>query len=316
NNEIFFAASNDTGATFSNPVNLSANTGSSVDPAIAVDGTNVHVAWADSTPTSRGIQVASSNNGGTSFESGPAVLNVDDFFVRLPAVAVSPTTGEVFVSWHVLVDADNGIEDIFFASSNDTGATFSEPINLSSNPGSSIAPAIASSSSGVFVAWRDNFVDPSNNEILATFIANGEQDFISPINLSNSPSDTSKLGIAVTSAGTETAAVVMYEVPTDLSPSDIFFQTNIDFSETTISTDTVSNDAPKWDVDTVSVSGTLSNTAAGDSVTVDWGDGNATTGISIEGSNWGPVDHQYAADTLSNNPIQLIAHLLDSSSVT
>ena len=66
--DIFFAASNNNGTSFSTPINLSNNTGHSFLPQIAAIGSNVYVTWQDDTPAGNDdIFFAVSNNNGTSF---------------------------------------------------------------------------------------------------------------------------------------------------------------------------------------------------------------------------------------------------------
>ena len=67
NADIFFAVSNNNGVSFGTPINLSNNTGNSVNQQIATSGNNVYVTWHDDTPAGdRDIFFAASNNNGTS----------------------------------------------------------------------------------------------------------------------------------------------------------------------------------------------------------------------------------------------------------
>ena len=65
--DIFFAASNNNGTSFSTPINISNNTGGSRNPQIAAIGSNVFVTWQDGTPGNNDIFFAVSTNNGTSF---------------------------------------------------------------------------------------------------------------------------------------------------------------------------------------------------------------------------------------------------------
>ena len=62
NSEIFFSASQGLGT-----INVSNDTGNSVNPQIATSGNNVYVTWVDDTPGNVDIFFAASNNNGTSF---------------------------------------------------------------------------------------------------------------------------------------------------------------------------------------------------------------------------------------------------------
>ena len=58
----------------------------------------------------------------------------------------------------------NGPNDIFFARSSDSGATFSSPQNLSNNPGnSSVAKIVADKNGSLNVVWQD--LTPNVNQI-------------------------------------------------------------------------------------------------------------------------------------------------------
>ena len=64
NSEIFFRASQSLGT-----IKISNNTGSSIQPQIAVSGNNVYVTWIDNTPGNFNIDIFSavSNDNGQSF---------------------------------------------------------------------------------------------------------------------------------------------------------------------------------------------------------------------------------------------------------
>jgi len=55
--------------------------------------------------------------------------------------------------------------DIFFRSSPDGGRTFSDPLNLSNNPGSSRNPKVAVAGQAVYVLWEDDTETPGIHEI-------------------------------------------------------------------------------------------------------------------------------------------------------
>ncbi len=78
NNDVFFARSIDGGQTFSEPDNLSENTGNSfnVEPQISTERNNDYVIWEDSTSgIDDDIFFARSTNGGQTFSSLPDNLS-------------------------------------------------------------------------------------------------------------------------------------------------------------------------------------------------------------------------------------------------
>ena len=98
NNDIFFAASNNNGISFANPINVSKNTGDAFNPQIAASGNNVYVTWVDETPGNDDIFFAVSNNNGISFANPINVSkNTGDAF--RPQIATSGNN--VYVTWKI-----------------------------------------------------------------------------------------------------------------------------------------------------------------------------------------------------------------------
>ena len=114
NNEIFFRASQGLGT-----INVSNNTGFSVNPQIAVSGNNVYVTWEDTTPGNADIFFAVSNNNGVSFGTPINLSNNTGNSIN-PQIAASGNN--VYVTWHD--DTPAGDRDIFFAASNNNGTSF------------------------------------------------------------------------------------------------------------------------------------------------------------------------------------------------
>ena len=177
NNDIFFRASNNNGASFITPINLSNNTGGSSNPQIATSGNNVYVTWQDNTPGNNDIFFRASNNNGTSFGS-PINLSNSTGGSSNPQIAISGNN--VYVTW---IDNTPGNNDIFVAASNNNGASFGNPINLSNNAGSSTSPQIATSGNNVYVTWYDGPF--GNTDIFVAASNNNGASFGTPINLSN-----------------------------------------------------------------------------------------------------------------------------------
>ena len=181
NADIFFAVSNNNGTSFGPPINISNNAGSSQNPQIAASGNNVYVTWQDNTPTGNiDIFFAVSNNNGTSF--GPPI-NISNNTGSSEVPQIVASGNNVYVTWRDEIP-DN--TDILFAVSNNNGASFDTPINLSNNTGFSINPQIAASGNNVYVTWNDNTANtPDNNEIFFTASNNNGTSFGPPINISN-----------------------------------------------------------------------------------------------------------------------------------
>ena len=136
NNDIFFAASSDNGTSFATPINISNNTGSSLNSQIATSGSNVYVTWEDSFPGNFDIFFAVSNNNGTSF-GAPINLSNNTGTSFLPQIA--SVGNNVYVTW---TDDTPGNGDIFVITN---AQPFGTPVNISNNPGISDSSQITAS---------------------------------------------------------------------------------------------------------------------------------------------------------------------------
>ena len=128
--EIFYTRSTDGGANFTPPESLSINTGSAIVPGIAALAGNVYVVWAGE----NGILFRKSTTSGDNFDpsmhlgsgNGPIVTSLGN---------------NVYVVWG---DPSSGNWEILYRKSIDSGVTFDPTAsNLSTNSGTSDAPAIA-----------------------------------------------------------------------------------------------------------------------------------------------------------------------------
>ncbi len=113
---------------------------------------------------------------------------------QVESVNLSNTSGES-IRVQLLVDGNNvytvwsddsvgGIDDVFFAKSNDGGRVFDLPINLSQNEGSSAFPRLAVSESNVYVTWYD--YSPGQSDIFFAKSNDGGESF-DVTNISDTP---------------------------------------------------------------------------------------------------------------------------------
>ncbi|HYD96284.1 MAG TPA: sialidase family protein [Noviherbaspirillum sp.] len=152
--EMFFARSEDGGATFSEPVNLSNSVNGdgkgrirkdywhngSYDLAIGDDGT-VYAAW---TEFDGPLWFSRSTDGGKRF-SPPQRIAGEGLPARAPALAAGRDR-RVFLAW--TTGEDNGA-DIHLARSDDAGANFGQPRIVAPSKSYSDAPKIALDANGV-----------------------------------------------------------------------------------------------------------------------------------------------------------------------
>jgi hypothetical protein len=164
---------------------------------VATSGNYVYVVWTDPPPVEKDdIFFKRSLDGGLNFEPE----------IRLTGTAASSTEPdiaahgkEVYVVWR---EGDRGKTEVFIRKSDDNGATFGPPIDVSnSSAESSFNPAVAVSTNGeIAVAWSEtNSSASSSSDNNSTEIDNGSSNvfyrassdsgasFDTPINLSNNP---------------------------------------------------------------------------------------------------------------------------------
>lgn len=215
NKEILFARSIDNGTTFSEAINLSNTTNTnSRNLELAAFENSVYAVWLDEDEHGNGIILfKASNDGGETF-SNPItiarnVTTTNDFtFPKVTAYS-----DNVYIAWNVAgISSTNTptevevITDLLYVKSSDRGNTFSPPIKLNNN-GEKVGEAqLAAYKNAVYVVWgsspfdhitsnlffikstdngntfsnstevkNDNFVNPSNVEIMVVEENNNEE---------------------------------------------------------------------------------------------------------------------------------------------
>jgi hypothetical protein len=142
-----------------------------------------------------------------------------------PKVAASGSN--VYVVWQENQgEGINSVAEIYFARSTDNGETFSEPVNLSNNPGRSAIPQVAAAGNNVYVVWGDN--TSGEAEVLFTKSTDNGVTFSAPKIISNTPGFPINPKIALT--GSEGIVVVWTESLT-LTNFEIFAITSDDGGE-------------------------------------------------------------------------------------
>lgn len=207
NNDILYKRSTDGGATFGSTINLSNNMGGSDEPAIAASGNNVYVVWHDNTPGNPDILYRRSTDGGATFGS---TINLSENTGSSGASAVTISGNRVYVVWR---DNTPGNLEILYRRSTDGGATFGSTINLSTSPGDSWAPAVATSGNNVYVVWHDTAL--GNSEILYKRSIDGGISF----SIVNKLSFNAGTSASITASGNN-----VYVVWRDVQNSDIVYR--------------------------------------------------------------------------------------------
>ena len=136
-NDVFFKKSNNNGASFSSPINLSNIVLDShiveVVPKIAASGNNVYVVWSESFYGSGPfpqhlVKITASNNNGDNFNS-PIVIHSGD---RAEIQNIIAYNNFVYVIWNT--NEDIGEDIIRFTRSADSGLTFTPFNTVSAGP--------------------------------------------------------------------------------------------------------------------------------------------------------------------------------------
>ena len=194
--EVMYSRSADRGATFAAPINLSNSPGQSQEARIAVSSSGtVFVGWDEAWPA-RHLALRRSSDGGASFEAPRMLFAIamgacppgspNAACTIYPGLAVSPTTGDLYVVWH---DQVAGRLQVLFSRSLDGGETFAPPRNVSNAAVHAHCAAITVGPSGrILVAW-ENRKDTVDHKHDAVFVqsTDGGLSFSTPLNLSNGP---------------------------------------------------------------------------------------------------------------------------------
>ncbi len=149
---IYYTRSLDTGLTWSAPQVLTDTSSNAWNPAIAVNGKNIHVVWREISTTNghRASWYKHSTDGGITW--GPNVFL--DSTADWPAVSVSGNN--VYVANDVVTAASPYNTEIYFLRSTDNGSTWSSPQQLTFAVGRSEDEAIHAEGSHVYMSWNDN----------------------------------------------------------------------------------------------------------------------------------------------------------------
>ncbi|MFL6419114.1 MAG: sialidase family protein, partial [Nitrososphaeraceae archaeon] len=139
--------------------NLSNNSGTSSEQKVATSGSNVYVAWEDtSSGANSDILFARSGNNGATF--GNVTTNLSNNTGESTNPKIATFRNNVYVIWEDT--SSGGNSDILFTKSTDSGATFGNVTNLSNNTGESTNPQIFASGKNVYVAWEDTTLKKSD----------------------------------------------------------------------------------------------------------------------------------------------------------
>jgi BNR repeat-containing family member len=255
--DIFFARSTDGGKGWSKAVDVSHTAGVSSDPALATGPDNsIHMVWTDTTSgeTHPDIYYGVSTDSGKNWSKAKDISNTPGVSSD-PTIAVS-ADGAVHVAWK---DTSSGPTnpDIYYTWKS-TGS-WNKPIDVSNSPRVSNHPSLACSKSKVFLSWTDNSQKEQSPDVWCA-VSNRPGNFSKPLNLSNTPGESSQARITADSAGR--VAAVWSDTSSGVDHPDIY---------ATVSSDNLKTDSTAMDLtNTLGVSKHPNVALTSDSIVVVW----------------------------------------------
>lgn len=150
---IYYTQSADTGLTWSSPIAITDINRNAWNPAIAVDGSIIHVVWReiDTVTGHRSSWYIHSLDGGNTWGT---IVVLDTGIADWPGVAVSGN--KVYVVNDIVTSATPYNTEIFFLKSLDNGTTWSAHQQLTFADGRSEDEAITAQGSYIHMSWNDN----------------------------------------------------------------------------------------------------------------------------------------------------------------
>ena len=176
--EVMFRASNDSGKTFADKINLSQSPNTnSFHSNVAASGNNVYVSLHDARRGNVDTYVRTSADNGKTF--GPLIsikgtgtmpqkseVLTDPKFIKdaIENTEIAASGNNVYVvSW----DKKTGNWEVFLSASNDNGKTFGETINLSNTPDQKSDKAwLTAEGNNAYVSWWETHKDGTQEPVI------------------------------------------------------------------------------------------------------------------------------------------------------
>jgi predicted secreted protein with PEFG-CTERM motif len=165
---------------FTNPINISNNTGNSTNPQMVFSGNSVYVTWLNTVSGTPSIFFTKSTDGGSSFGKPIDLGMASSGDYGLPSI--SHQGSNVYIAWQGFV---SGNPIIYFSKSSDDGVTFEKPLILSDKSKNSAFPQIVSSTNHVYVTWIEKAEDDSTNIVFTKSDDSGNS-FVAPMSITSS----------------------------------------------------------------------------------------------------------------------------------
>ena len=168
NGEIYYKKSTDGGSSWTASKRLTWNSGSSEDPAIAVDSQGaLHVVWEDYTPGESEIYHKKSTDGGVTWTANQRLTWTPGSSWH--TAVVTPWSGGLYVVWE---EYSGGSDEVYFRKSTDGGVIWSASQKVTWTSGNSASPALGVDFFGhLHLAWVDD--TPGDIEVYYRKSTNG-----------------------------------------------------------------------------------------------------------------------------------------------
>lgn len=149
---LIYKRSTNSGITWSSDIRLTFSSGQAINPTIAADGNNVHVAWSDNRTGNFLMYYKRSSNGGITWSADiQLTFQFSSYDASYPCISALRNT--VQIVWQ---DKLTGFYSIYHKRSTDGGASWSSVIRIAENSDTSKFPSVASFNNIVHVVWQSN----------------------------------------------------------------------------------------------------------------------------------------------------------------
>ena len=152
---LFYTDSNDWGADFSLPMQVTYEFGDQLGGTAAAVSSTVYLVWQEDSPGAVRVYFAKSLNSGRNWSNGAALTNVSTSQDEDQYPAIAAVDSDVFVAWSRMYE---GEQAIFVRTSLDFGDTWRPEVQVSRYAAESYPefPAIASNGIDLFLVWGSN----------------------------------------------------------------------------------------------------------------------------------------------------------------